>query len=288
MKIKQSLFNIISVLLGNILLATGVTLFIAPTSTLIMGGGTGIAFAMNHFFGIDISLSVLIINIITFIAGFIVLGKKFAALTIVSTIFYPVCLNVIQKIVNLYQPNFDIFIASIFGGVLIGLGIGLVLRVGASTGGMDIPPLILNKFTGIKTSILIYIFDFTIIMTQAFSVDFQSLLYSIVILFVSTYTINKTLMLGVEQLQVIIISPKYNEINQWIQENINRGTTFINIKTGLKQEQQLAIMCVLSKRQLHQLNNGIIKIDPTAFTIISEVHEVKGRGFSLPAEYLLD
>ena len=124
-----------------------------------MGGGTGIAFAMNHYFNIDISLAVLIINVITFICGFIILGKKFAALTIVSTVFYPVFLKVIQQIVDFYQPQFDIFIASIFGGILIGAGIGLVLRVGASTGGMDIPPLIINKFTGIATSVLIYIFD---------------------------------------------------------------------------------------------------------------------------------
>ena len=282
MKLKSSLINLTSVLIGNMLLALGVTLFIAPTD-LVMGGGTGIAFAMNHYFNIDISLAVLIINVITFICGFIILGKKFAALTIVSTVFYPVFLKVIQQIVDFYQPQFDIFIASIFGGILIGAGIGLVLRVGASTGGMDIPPLIINKFTGIATSVLIYIFDFIIIMTQAFSIDLQTLLYSIIVLMVSTFTINKMMLIGSNQIQVIIISPLYQEISTWIQQNINRGTTFLNITTGRKKEEQKAVMCVLSQRQLHRLNQGIQTIDETAFTVISQVHEVKGRGFSLPS-----
>lgn len=281
MKIKDSIINLIHVLSGNILLALGVTLFIAPT-TLIMGGGTGIAFAIEHFFGIDISLSVLIINIITFILGFYFLGKKFAALTIVSTIFYPAALKIIEEIVNYYNPQFDLFICAIFGGLLIGCGVGLVLRVGASTGGMDIPPLIVNKYTGIPTSTLIYVFDFFILIAQAFSIDLQSLLYSFIVLFLTAYSIDKTMMLGSNQIQVIIISPEYNQISEWIQENIKRGTTFLNITTGLKREDQKAVMCVLSQRQLHQFNNGIHTIDPTAFVIISHVHEVKGRGFSLP------
>lgn len=282
MKIKNSLINLASVLAGNALLALGVTAFIAPTA-LIMGGGTGIAFAMNHYFNIDISLAVLIINIITFILGFFILGKKFAALTIVSTIFYPTSLKIIEEIVNFYNPQFDIFTAAVFGGLLIGLGIGLVLRVGASTGGMDIPPLIINKYTGIPTSVLIYVFDFIIIMAQAFSVDLQTLLYSIIILFITTYTINKTMLIGSNQIQVIIISPKYYEISEWIQKDINRGTTFLNITTGLKKQDQKAVMCVLSQRQLHRFNSGIQEIDPTAFTVISQVHEVKGRGFTLPS-----
>lgn len=278
---KKSLIHLIIVLIGNALLALGVTVFVSPTQ-LIMGGGTGIAFALHHYFQFDISLSVLIINIIMFIAGLIFLGKKFAMLTIVSTVVYPFFLKLFETIVAFYQPTFDLFLSTIFGGILIGLGIGLVLRQGASTGGMDIPPILLNKWFGIPTSVLIYICDFIVIMCQAFSTDLQSLLYSIIVLFISSVTIDKTLMLGSTQIQVVIITPKYEQINSWIHQNLDRGTTYLEITTGLNKEQQKAIMCVLSKRQLHALNNGILEIDPTAFTVISDVHEVHGRGFSLP------
>lgn len=278
---KKSIYNLVATLIGNALLALGVSLFVSPTH-LIMGGGTGIAFALNNYFGIDISFAVLVINIIMFIIGLLFLGKKFAMLTIVSTIVYPLFLQISQQLVAFYQPTFDLLISTIFGGLFIGLGIGLVLRQGASTGGMDIPPILLNKKLGIPTSVLIYAFDFVIIMAQAFSTDVQSLLYSLIILFISSVAIDRTLMLGSTQTQVVIITPKYSEINNWIHHHIDRGTTYLEITTGLHNESQKAVMCVLSKRQLHALNEGIASIDPTAFTIISEVHEVKGRGFTLP------
>lgn len=278
---KKSLSHLFIVLLGNAMLALGVTVFVSPLN-LIMGGGTGIAFALNQYIGLNISVSVLIINIIMFIIGLIFLGKKFAALTIVSTIVYPFFLETFDRLVTYYNPSFDLLISTIFGGVAIGVGIGLVLRVGASTGGMDIPPILLNKKLGIPTSVLIYVFDFIIILSQAFNTDLQSLLYSLVILFISSIALDKTLILGSTQIQVMIISPKYQEINQWIHDHIDRGTTYMEITTGLNNQRQKAVMCVLSKRQLHTLNTAILNIDETAFTIISEVHEVKGRGFSLP------
>ncbi len=279
MKNKFSIKEVIIVLIGNILLALGVTLFIAP-SDLVMGGGTGIAFAIQHFMHIDISVTVSIINAITFVLGFLILGKKFATLTIISSIFYPIFLKIIQTYILQFHLQFDIMIAAIFGGLIIGTGVGLVLRVGASTGGMDIPPLILSKYTGLKPTIFIYMIDFIIILTQSFSISIQSLLYSFILLYISTYTINKTMMIGSNEIQVTIISPQYQKINTWIHENIHRGTTLLNITTGLKNDEQKAVMCVLSKRELSNLNKGITQIDPSSFTIISNVHEVKGKGFS--------
>ena len=278
---KKSIYRLIILLIGNALLALGVSAFITQTD-LIMGGGTGIGLALHHFFGIDMSLAVLIINIAMFLLGFICLGKQFAMLTIVSTIVYPFFLKCFEMILEIYPQNFDIFTSSIFGAVFIGLGIGLVLKEGASTGGMDIPPIILNKKLGIPTSVLIYMFDFIIILSQAFSIDLQTLLYSFIVLFVSTVTIDKTMTLGSTQTQVFIISPKYLEINEWILNHMDRGTTFVEITTGLKRTEQKAVLCILSKRELHTLSQGIQEIDKNAFTIISDVHEVHGRGFSLP------
>lgn len=278
---KNNIINLLALIIGNATLAIGVTFFVSPTN-LIMGGGTGIAFSLNHFTGIDISLAVLIINITMFILGVICMGKKFAALTIVSTVIYPLFLEVFGLIFSHYNPQFDIMISSIFGGVFIGAGIGLVLRQGASTGGMDIPPIILNKYLKIPTPVLVYCFDFVIILSQAFSISLQDLCYSMMLLFISSVTMSKVMILGSRQLQVLIISPEYEKINQWILGHISRGTTFVEITTGFKEEKQKAVLCVLSKQQLHALNKGILNIDSTAFTIISEVNEVHGRGFSLP------
>ena len=132
-----------------------------------------------------------------------------------------------------------------------------------------LPPLILSKYTGLKPTIFIYMIDFIIILTQSFSISIQSLLYSFILLYISTYTINKMMMIGSNEIQVIIISPQYQKINTWIHENIHRGTTLLNITTGLKNDEQKAVMCVLSKRELSNLNKGITQIDPSSFTIIS-------------------
>lgn len=270
-------------MLGNFLLALGIAAFILP-SGVITGGGTGIGLIIRYFTGIGVSNTVFVINIIMFIIGYLVLGKQFSLGTIVSSILFPSFLKVLENVEFFNHITDDILLSSIYAGICIGCGMGLVLREGFSTGGLDIPPLVINKYTGISVGILINIVDCIILAGQIFFSSLEQTLYGILVVFITTIIIDKMLLIGSTQVQVTVISKKYEDIKNIIFSNLNRGCTFINITTGYEHNDQLAVMVVLPKRQLHELNELILEIDPVAFIISNETHSVKGRGFSLPAK----
>ena len=168
-----------------------------------------------------------------------------------------------------------------FAGLFVGAGVGLVLRMGASSGGMDIPPLVLNKRTGISVSVFLYAFDTVILLSQAFFSDLEKILYSILVTLLTSLIINKVMLIGKSQVQVMIISEKYQEINNVIQTSLDRGSTFLQSITGHLQKEQLIVLSILSPRELPTLNRLISQIDPMAFMTVTQVNEVKGRGFTL-------
>ena len=209
---SKSIQKIIMILLGNLLYSFAIAFFILP-SGLITGGTTGIALFVNYLTGLDISLFVLIFNIVMFIAGLIILGKTFALSTVLSSIAYPFMLSFAQWLNRLTGDlTHDLILCTIFGGLLIGIGIGIVIRAGASTGGMDIPPLVLNKKFGINVSVSLYAFDFTILILQMFFSGREQILYGILLVCIYTFALEKVLIMGKSKTQVEIISEKYKEI----------------------------------------------------------------------------
>ena len=177
--------NLLYILAGNTIYALAVTLFILPNG-LITGGTTGLALFFYHQFGLPIQVFVSAFNVTMFVLGAIVLGKKFALTTIVSTFYYPFILSVFQNMPMIGKMTDDKILAVLFAGLMIGGGIGIVLRAGASTGGMDIPPLVLNKKFGISVSGSMNVMDTGILLLQMVFSDRESVLYGI--LLVLTYT----------------------------------------------------------------------------------------------------
>ncbi|WP_294708141.1 YitT family protein [uncultured Fusobacterium sp.] len=272
--------NFLFIILGNLIFALGIATFVIPNG-LIMGGSTGLALSVQHFLGIDITITVAIINIVTFLAGLFILGKKFAATTLISTFIFPFFLNYFKDIEKLKHITSDTLLSAIFAALLVGTGVGIVLRVGASTGGLDIPAIILNKKRGIPIAIILYTIDISILLSQMIFSNIEQILYGIIIVLITTMVINKVIVYGKNDFMVTIISEKYLEISENIHNKIDRGTTFIDIQTGYKKNNQQAVMSVISKRELHSLNKLVQEIDPKAFIIINQVNQVKGRGFSL-------
>ena len=272
--------NFLFIILGNLIFALGIATFVIPNG-LIMGGSTGLALSVQHFLGIDIATTVAVINIVTFLAGLFILGKKFAATTLISTFIFPFFLNYFKDIEKLKHITSDTLLSAIFAALLVGTGVGIVLRVGASTGGLDIPAIILNKKRGVPIAIVLYIIDFSILLSQMIFSNIEQILYGIIIVLITTMVINKVIVYGKNDFMVTIISEKYLEISENIHSKIDRGTTFIDIQTGYKKNNQQAVMSVISKRELHSLNKLVQEIDPKAFIIINQVNQVKGRGFSL-------
>lgn len=272
------------ILLGNTIYATAVALFILPAG-LITGGTTGLAMVAGHLWGIPVASFVAIFNMIMFLLGAFVLGKAFAVTTVISTFYYPFILGQIQKLAGSEPVTRDLMLATVFAGLLIGAGIGLVIRAGASTGGMDIPPLILNKKLHIPVSALMYAFDCIILLFQVLFSNKEQVLYGMLLVLIYTIVLDKVLVMGTGQMQVKIISKEFKAINEAIQTKMDRGTTLFEIEGGHLREESYAVLTVVSGRELSRLNDMVMQMDSHAFMIINRVHEVKGRGFTLHKEY---
>ena len=266
------------VLVGNSINAFAVAFFILPND-LAMGGGTGISLIVNHFFNIPISAFVLIFNIIMFLIGAAFLGKKFAVTTAISTFYYPFILAVFQKIIGSYSVTDDIFLNTFFAGLLMGLSLGIVVRAGASTGGMDIPPLVVNKYFGVPVSATMYVFGLIILAVQFTFKDAEKILYGIVLIMINSLVLDKMIVLGKQRVELQIISEKSEEIKRAIIEKVGRGVTMIYGETGYMGEKCDIVLTVVSNRQLLKTERIVKSIDPGSFVIINSVKEVAGKGF---------
>lgn len=281
---RGNMKNILWILAGNTAYAAAVTMFILPNG-LITGGTTGLALFFYHQFGFPIQAFVTVFNVAMFLAGAWVLGKRFALTTVISTFYYPFILSVFQKMPALGQMTQDNLLAVIFAGLLIGGGIGVVIRAGASTGGMDIPPLVLNKKLGISVSGAMNVMDTGILLLQMVFSNQEMVLYGILLVLAYTTVLNKVLLLGQAKMQVKVVSEYYEEINQAIASRLDRGVTLFRSRTGHLKKDGYVVMSVVNNRELVQLNQIIQAIDPQAFIVIHQVNEVRGRGFTMKKEY---
>lgn len=285
---KEIVQEYLWVLAGNIALAIGVAWFILPNEVLT-GGLAGVAIALQKVIPLSPELMINIGTVGLFIIGAIILGKKFAMKTIVSTIAYPLLLSLFSFIATHYiSPDtfiMDKYLATIYGGALMGVGIGCVFRTGASTGGMDIPPLVINKYTRIPLPTLVLIVDALTVMLGAITYGFEAALTGILSVWVSSFMINKTMLIGGHDAKnVMIISDHYQEIMDKIHEMLERGSTVIPAVGGYSQEQKPVLMVVVVNKQLPQLQKIVSHIDSEAFVIVMNANEVQGLGFTYEEE----
>ncbi len=281
----KTLKNIIGILVGNTLYTLAIVLFIIPNG-LITGGTTGLAIIMNYSLQIPITIFVSIFNIIMFIIGLIILGKAFAFTTLLSTFYFPFILGVFEQTIGYVKITNDPLLAALLGGVMVGCGIGIVIKCNASTGGMDIPPLVLNKKFGIPVSVGLYVFDFLILLMQVFYTNQEMVLYGIVLVFTYSIVLDKVLVIGKAQTEVMIVSKEYEKINEAIIHELDRGSTMLKSISGYMKNEYPVVMTVVSNRELPRLNDLVLSIDAHAFMIVSKVNEVRGRGFTFKKEYI--
>lgn len=290
MKISKSelLHDIVWIVLGNIALAIGIAWFILPNGVLT-GGSAGIAIAMQPIIHVDPEIVINVLTVVLFILGMIILGKKFAMKTVLSTILYPILLILFSYLgKHVISPDIfvmDKYLATIYGGALMGIGVGCVFRTGSSTGGMDIPPLILNKYTHIALPTLVLAVDAITVLLGAATYGLQAALTGILSVWVCSFMINKTMLVGGHKaLNVMIISNKHREIMDNVHDTLQRGTTLLEATGGYSQEKKPVIMAVIAKKQLPQLQHMVVHVDPEAFVIVMEANEVQGLGFTYKEE----
>ena len=276
--------TVATVILGNILYAFVIRLFLLP-GNLMTGGTTGIGLVVMHFTGASISGFVLVFNIVMLLVGWTLLGKKFALTTVISSFTYPIALEAANHIFGDLVITTDPMLNTIFAGLGIGIGLGIVIRTGASTGGMDIPPLVLNKYFRIPVSLSLNVFDILILVLQIVYNPPERVLYGVLLVMIYTTVLDKVLMMGNTKTEVKIISSQVEEIRQAILAQVDRGVTMLYGEGGYRQEQTQIVLSIVSNRELPQVERLIRHIDPEAFMIVSRVTEVRGRGFSLSKHY---
>lgn len=282
--IPRPVRSLLTVTLGNFLYALTVKLFLLP-SGLVTGGTTGIALTVNHFFGMPISGFVLAFNVIMLIIGFLILGKAFALTTLASTFLYPIFLELLNILLGDLCLTTDLLLATVFTGLGIGISLGIVIRSGSSTGGMDIPPLVLQKILHVPVSVSLYAFDLCILLLQALFRPAENILYGILLVLVYTIVLDKMLMIGSARTEVKIVSSKTAQINEAILKQLDRGVTLLNGEGGYLHSEMQMVLSVISNRELFKLEKLVRQIDPECFMIVSRVSEVRGRGFSIQKEY---
>ncbi len=298
-QVEKFLLNSVIVVVGNAITASASSFFIVPNG-FTMGGVTGVGIFVrnlleNHgatgaLVDWSVNITVYALNIALFILGACLLGKKFAVATGAGTFLYPMFMTVFDLANDAYFTKYghniamgeefgDPLLAMICGAILFGLGIGIVVRVGASTGGTDIPPLIFKKFFNAPVSVTIWLLDFSIVALNLFAASLDACIYGALIALISSIVVDKVTPIGMRRLQVKIVSDKYREIRDMILKDVARGVTVLYGQSGYLKRECHMLLTVISPRQLVTLKSEVEKIDPQAFMIIGVVSEVHGRGF---------
>lgn len=281
---KQFLRNSAAIVCGNALYSLSVAAFLEPAG-LITGGATGIALAVGRLTGLSVSGFLLFFNLAMLTWGWLVLGRAFAFNTLASSILSPIFLALWERLLAGRGLTDDIVLCTIFSGLGIGAALAIVIRAGASTGGMDIPPLVLQKWFHWPVSATMMVFDVAIVLGQVPFSPLPQVLYGIVMILTHTIVMDKMLMMGESRTEVKLISERSEELCEAILSQLDRGVTILNGAGGYTHEPAAVLLSVVSNRELPKLERLVHDIDPACFLIVSRVTEVSGRGFSLDKKY---
>ena len=282
--IQKKWVNLLLVLVGNVIYALSVKLFLLPAN-LMSCGTTGIGLVLNAAFGIPLTAFIFVFNVSMLILGWWVLGRNFAMTTVISSVFYPVALEMLNRILGDVVITENILLNVLFSGMGLGVALGIVLRAGASTGGMDIPPLILKKKLHIPVSVSLWAFDFCILLAQMMYNNLEDLLYGILLILTVSFALNKILLMGTSRTEMKIISAEASLIREAILSRVDRGVTILHGEGGYLHTPTEVILSVVSNHEMPRIERLARDIDPNCFIIVSQVTEVWGRGFSSGKHY---
>lgn len=273
---KKKVFNdTITMFVGSVVLALSFTMFFIPAN-LVTGGVGGLSIIVDHVYGIEPAVFILIGNIVLFTLGFIFMGSKFAIKTILGTLIFPLAMHLTKDITPI---TYDPLLCSIAGGVTAGMGLGIIFKVGASTGGMDIPPHILKKYFRIPLSVGVIIFDTPIIILGGFIFGFEAVIYALLSLYIFSKTMDATIIGTNSNKALYIMTNHTDEIISIINDKFDRGATLLQSKGSYSRKDNETILCVLKTREYVRLRQEILNVDPSAFLIIMNAAEIHGEGF---------
>ncbi len=277
--LKRNLANLSLVILGSIIMGIGYSLFLIPHH-FVPGGVSGIAMIVNYFTRLPLGVLIMVLNIPVFIIGFKIMGRKYALRSLLGMVISSMLIDFFSQVVSLKSATDDPILAAIYGGFMLGVGLGLVFRGRASTGGSDILGQILNRWTGMSVGIGIMLIDFFIISASGLAFrQLEAPLYGYIVLFISSKVIDMILEGWNYTKLVIITSTKTEEIQDFILNTLDRGGTALKSRTLYLSREGETILTVIHRKQLAELREFIKSIDENAFVIINDTYAVLGKGF---------
>jgi len=264
-------------LIGSFLIAISFNMLLSPNQV-ASGGVSGISILVRHIFGFEPAFTQWALNIPLFLIGTWVLGKQFGVKTAVGSVLLPLLIYLTRGLPPLTD---NLLLASIYGGILIGIGLGLVFKGKGSTGGLDLAAQMIHRLTGLSLGLAVAILDGLVIVTAGIVLSPEKAMYALIGLFVTSKTIN-VVQLGLSYSKVaFIISEKTEEIRKAILHELDRGLTQLNATGGYTGEDRTVLMVVVGQTEVSRLKELVKSIDPGAFVILSDTNEVLGEGFKI-------
>jgi uncharacterized membrane-anchored protein YitT (DUF2179 family) len=264
--------------LGNAICAFSVTCFALPYD-MVVSGMSGIGRIVNILTGASVSAVVAAFNIVLFITGALVLGRRFAATIALGTFAFPLFMGIFEQMTSLHHLVNEPLLAAICAGVLDGVGLGLVLRLGGSTGGIDVPAMIMNRKLGWKLATVMSGIDIAIFLLQIPVTETEGIILGILYALVYGVVMDRMIVLEQGGYQIMIWTDKIPEVNEELLE-IGFGTTLIKARGGYLREDREVILCAASNRNFNKVKRAVMAIDSGAFMTITSVSEVNGNGFT--------
>ncbi len=276
-KIKTAVFDIICIVLGSLILSVAINVFLVPNE-IAAGGVSGIATVLYLVFRVPLSVTVLVLNALLFVGGFTILGKWELVKSLLGVVFLSVFLEV-TKILPVYTD--DLLMSAVFGGTVSGLGIGITVSRGASTGGSDMLALMVcRKLKHLSVATVILLADAAVILISGFAFSSVTImLYATVTVYIAAKVTDYVSLFGKNEKQIQIVSDKAELISEKIMEVLQRGTTGYYTKGMYTGVDRITIHCIVNKREVYRVVGIVKEIDANAFVTIGDVREVIGEGF---------
>lgn len=274
---NQNTLEKISIFIWGVLVyAISFSLFFSPNN-IVTGGTTGLSIIIKELFGINMSVFVFIASAISLIIGYITLGKYETIKTICGVIILPIFMefaSIFPTLIDLSDSS--LFLIVFFGSLVMGIGNGIILRSGFSTGGFQTIFQILYKYYGISIGKSNLIINGSIIFISGFLFGFTKVLYAIIGLYISSIITDKVMLETSMTKTFFIVTKKSKEINQYILDNLGRGATIIKARGGYTKDNKKILMCAVPTRQYYRAKEIIENIDPNAFILITDTYEIYG------------
>jgi len=285
---KKNAFEFAQMVLGNAICAFSVTCFALPYN-MVVSGVSGLGRIVNILTGFSVSAAVAVLNIALFIIGAAVLGKRFAATIALGTFAFPFFMSIFEQMTSLQHLVNEPMLAAICAGVLDGVGLGLVMRLGGSTGGIDVPAMILNRKLGWKLATVMSGMDIAIFLLQIPVTATEGIILGILYALVYGVVMDRMIVLEQGGYQIMIWTEKIHEVNEELLK-IGFGTSILRGVGGYLREDRDIILCAASNRNFNKVKRAVLSIDPEAFMTITSMNEINGNGFTFNVadEYISD